>query len=192
LRDYDPDARTLTFKEKGSKTITKPMPNDLADLIDQAIAWRHPATGEPLYMDPSDYLIPSDAAQRRPGERDTRLIWKIVRRVAERAGVETHVHALRAAFAVHYLEAKPGELVALKNLMGHKRIETTLVYVRRLDRRQAMETVRDLSWEPQIADEPLYASRLAEKEGFEPSFHAERIAGRVGTHNAADVPGESP
>lgn len=30
--------------------------------------------------------------------------------------------------------------------MGHSRIETTLVYLRRLDRKQAMETVRDLDW----------------------------------------------
>jgi hypothetical protein len=31
---------------------------------------------------------------------------------------------------------------------------------------------------------------VAEKEGFEPSFPAKSIPGRVGTHNAADVPGD--
>ena len=34
----------------------------------------------------------------------------------------------------------------LQKLLGHRRMETTLVYARRLDRRQAMETVRDVSW----------------------------------------------
>jgi hypothetical protein len=48
--------------------------------------------------------------------------------------------------------------------MGHTRIETTLVYLRRKDRAKAMEQVRDLSWglsgfEPQ----PLEAHT-----GFEP------------------------
>jgi integrase len=81
--------------------------------------------------------------------------------------VTTHVHALRAAFAVHFLEAKPGELVALKNLMGHKRIDTTLVYLRRLNRRQGMETVRDLDWGstgeslPEVLAD---AARLAQRE----------------------------
>jgi hypothetical protein len=43
--------------------------------------------------------------------------------------------------------------------MGHKRVETTLVYLRRMDRRQQMETVRELSWgevdEFAEADEPV-------------------------------------
>jgi hypothetical protein len=30
--------------------------------------------------------------------------------------------------------------------MGHSRIETTLIYLRRKDRAKAMEAVRDLSW----------------------------------------------
>jgi hypothetical protein len=30
--------------------------------------------------------------------------------------------------------------------MGHNRIETTLVYLRRKDKAKAMESVRDLSW----------------------------------------------
>ena len=38
LRDYDPGERTLTFREKGAKTIRKPVPDWPADLIDSAIA----------------------------------------------------------------------------------------------------------------------------------------------------------
>jgi integrase len=191
LRDYDPDERTITFIEKGSKTITKPVPDTLADLIDAAIAYRDPE-GEPLYMDPADYLIPSGAEQRRPGNRDDRIIWKIVRRVAYRAEVKTHVHALRAAFAVAFLEQYPGDLVALQNLMGHARMETTLVYLRRLNRRQRMETVRGLSWDapgfPQSAVEPLHVPDGTEKEGFEPSLDAESFPGRLGTRSADDAP----
>ncbi len=169
-RDYDPLERTLTFAEKGAKTIRKPCPDRLAELIDAAIA-------AGVYGDPDDYLVPSRAVQRRKGERDDRVIWKIVREVAGRAGVTTHVHALRAAFAVQFLRSKPGQLVALQKLMGHQRIETTMHYLRRLNRQEAMETVRDLVWPdntgfPQRAEIQFEALPVAEKEGFEPSMEA--------------------
>jgi site-specific recombinase XerD len=172
LGDYDQDERTLLFHEKGGKTIRKPCPDRLADIIDGAIA-------AGVYDDaPGDYLIPSKARQRRKtGARDDRIIVRLVQQVAKRAGVTTHTHALRAAFAVRFLEAKPGELLALQKLMGHRRIETTLVYLRRLRRRQAMETVRDLVWGdnaglPQNAGIQFEANRGTEKEGFEPSMEA--------------------
>ena len=47
---------------------------------------------------------------------------------------------------VRFLEAHPDQLVALKELLGHNRIETTMVYLRRKDKARAMESVRDLSW----------------------------------------------
>jgi hypothetical protein len=52
----------------------------------------------------------------------------------------------RTAFAVQFLETHIGDLEALQALMGHKRIETTQVCLRRLDREKAMDRVRDLSW----------------------------------------------
>ena len=55
-------------------------------------------------------------------------------------------HALRAAFAVQFDDANPDQLVALKELLGHARVETTLVYLRRKDKARAMEAVRGLSW----------------------------------------------
>lgn len=137
--DYDPRARTLTFREKGARTIRKPVPDLLAEIIDAAIA-------AGVYASERDYLIPGGAPQVRDGERDDRVIWRLVKKVAQRAGVETHVHALRAAFACHFLQAHPGELIALQRLMGHSKISTTEVYLRRLDRAQAMEVVRDLAW----------------------------------------------
>jgi hypothetical protein len=58
------------------------------------------------------------------------------------------VHALRAAFAVQFDEKHPDQVIALKELMGLNRLETTLVYLRRKNKAQAMEQVRDLSWGP--------------------------------------------
>jgi hypothetical protein len=74
------------------------------------------------------------------------VIYAIVKRLAERAPVDAHPHSLRAAFAVQFDEQKPGHVIALKELLGHSRIETTMVYLRRKDEARAMEEVRDLSW----------------------------------------------
>ena len=95
---------------------------------------------------PEAYVIPNRRQTHRRGDRDDKIIYQTVRRVARRAGVRSHVHALRAAYAVRYLESHVGDLEALKLLLGHARMETTEVYLRRLNRDLAMERVRDLSW----------------------------------------------
>ncbi len=162
ISDYDSVGRMLTFHEKGNRTIEKPVPHALARLIEAAVI-------AGVYEGDDDYLVPSRASQRRPGVRDDRIIWRLVKDVAERANVTTHVHALRAAFAVHFLENNDGELLALQSLMGHKRVETTLVYLRRMDRRQQMETVRELSWgEDEMAD----VAALNDASGWEPELIA--------------------
>jgi site-specific recombinase XerD len=137
ITDYDPDARTLTFREKGGKTIQKPVPDKLAEIIDGARA-----AGE---YEHQDYLVPIRRAQTRRGERDDRVIYRIVKDVGARAGIDTHVHALRAAFAVYFLESGHDKY-ALQLLLGHSSPATTDVYLRRLDKRQRMETVRGLDW----------------------------------------------
>ena len=65
-----------------------------------------------------------------------KVIWNTVRLVAGRAGVRSHVHALRAAFAVQFDEQHPDQLIALRELMGHARLETTETYLRRKDKEQ--------------------------------------------------------
>ena len=62
------------------------------------------------------------------------------------AQVCRRTHSLRAAFAVHYLETSPGEVESLKELLGHRSILTTQLYLRRLDLCVAMERVRSLDW----------------------------------------------
>jgi integrase len=173
LRDYDRLHGRLRFHEKGEKVIWKPVPDELRSLLEAAIA-----NGAIVEVD--DYLVPPEGYLSRKGVRDDRVIWRLVRRVADRAGVRAHVHALRAAFAVFYLERHPGDVEALNELMGHRSIATTQVYLRKLDRQRAMERVRDLSWgvamtdkiegpdNPQIAEERFASSPLVGAGGFEP------------------------
>jgi integrase len=140
-RDVDLARGTIRFVEKGRKVLTKPLPDEYAHVLRAA-----EAAG--IWKDGNDYLIPN----RRPGavrraERSDKVIWNTVKLLAERGGVsKVHVHALRAAFAVQFDETNPDQLIALKELMGHKRIETTLVYLRRKNKAKAMEVVRNLSW----------------------------------------------
>ncbi len=57
-------------------------------------------------------------------------VYQVIKRLARRAGLGTmiHPHALRHTFATEYLNAG-GQLVDLKELMGHSHIETTMIYV---------------------------------------------------------------
>ena len=124
--------------------------------------------------------MPPEGYLQRKGDRDDRVIWRIVKRVAARAGGEAHVHALRAAFAVYYLERFPGDVEALKELLGHRSIATTQVYLRKLDRANAMERVRGLSLNvaesgdnevgetSQTAGERFASSSAVGAGGFEP------------------------
>ncbi len=145
LRDYDGLTGHIRFAEKGSKSIRKPVPDELRVIIEGAIA-------RGTLNDPDCYLIPPEGPLSRKGDRDDRVIWRIVKKVAARAGVEAHVHALRAAFATFYLEQHPGDIIGLQELLGHRSIETTKVYLRKLDKQRSMEPVRTLSWAGVAAD----------------------------------------
>ena len=140
LRDYDETHARIRFYEKGGKVIWKPVPEKLATLI-------HLAMDDPEILNgPDDYLIPPEGNLSRTGPRDDRVIWRVVKRVSDRAGVDAHVHSLRAAFACFYLEQNPGDLAGLKDLLGHRALSTTQVYLRKLDKEAGMERVRGLDW----------------------------------------------
>jgi len=158
-RDVDLEAGTIRFLEKGRKVAIKPIP-------DEYLAVLRAADDDGIWLSPEDYLIPNrrPAAVRRR-ERSDKIIWETVRRVAARVGIRAHVHALRSAFAVLFIDTHPGEALALQNLMGHTRMETTVRhYLRRHDKARAMESVRDLSWSPSLLPPKAQEAHT----GFEP------------------------
>lgn len=163
-RDVDLDKGTIKLREKGGKVIVKPIPDELAALI-------RAADENKVWESGDAYLIPNRRQPRRAGERSNKVVYAIVKRVAERADVDVHPHALRAAFAVQFDEQNPGRIWALKELLGHARIETTMIYLRRKDRAKAMEDVRGLSWGgsvfPSLSGMP--------PAGFEPAFGEDAV-----------------
>lgn len=189
LTDYDRERRLMRFKEKGAKSIEKPVPDELATILDGSIA-----AGD-ILDPPYDYLVPPEGYLSRRGDRDDRVIWRVIKRVADRAGVPAHVHALRAAFATFYLERNPDDLLGLKELLGHRSLNTTLIYLRRLNKQAAMGRVRSLSWaatDPEteaawLSERPptaLAALGLVGAGGFEPPLPVIRLE-----HGAGDQQG---
>jgi integrase len=188
LRDYNRPRGLLRFHEKGGKTIWKPVPVELASLIEAAIA-------DGAIVEPDDYLVPPEGQLVRGGDRDDRVIWRVLRRVADRAGVHATVHSLRAAFAVFYLEANPGDLHGLRELMGHSAFQTTQVYLRKLDKVQAMSRVRSLSWlgsdAGEAANSGLAASTVVGAGGFEPPLQGSPLSESDDPqHSAPDLAGD--
>ena len=173
----DPENWRMRFREKGDSIIWKPVPGELANLIRAAEA-------DGAY-ERYDYVVPPEGYLQRTGPgvvRDDRVIWRVIKRVADRAGVECHVHALRAAFACFYDETFPGDVLALRDLMGHKSVKTTELYLRRRDKEAGMRRVRNLSWgvalegdrvaarNPQFADGTFESSPVMGAGGFEPPY----------------------
>lgn len=185
VNDWDRARQRIRFREKGSKVIWKRIPDELDQLLEAALAAGVFEAGREYlpqeHQTDSPYLIPpTGPLQKR--ERDDRVIWDLVKEVARKAKVDAHVHALRAAFAVFYLAENPGDVEALKELLGHSSIATTQTYLRKLDREAAMERVSTLSWgvsmtgnqaateSPQIAEKRLAETSLMGAGGFEPPF----------------------
>jgi integrase len=109
-RDVDLERGTIRFREKGGKVVTKPIPHELRELL--AVAEE-----SGLWLSPDDYLVPNRRRQYRSGERSDKVVYRIVKDVAERARVRAHPHAIRAAFAVRFATQKPDRVLALKELV---------------------------------------------------------------------------
>jgi len=155
--DVDLERGTIKFQEKGGKPIRKPIPSEFLALLKAA-----KLSGK-VGADPADYVVPMQRKQTHGRDRDDRVISRYVKTLGARAGVKATPHSLRAAFAVQFLETHPGELDALQRLLGHRKPETTQIYLRRLDNEKAMERVRDLSWGVRFG-----TSAVEAPSGFEP------------------------
>lgn len=150
LSDYDQLHGRLRFREKGAKTIWKDVPDELASILNAAMAagaiqegGKYLAAGDP---DRSPYLVPPAGPLVRTDNRSDRVIWDIIVSLARRLGIHCHVHALRAAFACFYADNEIGDLDDLREQLGHRATQTTLTYLRRRDRDKQRSKVRSLSW----------------------------------------------
>ncbi len=118
------------------------------DLVDGTLLVRRAKRGEPERLPLPPALIPPLRAwlEARPllarGEDEGRLLVrndgrpyahasgvnKLVNRVAARARVSVHPHALRRGVATHLVRAGTS-IAAVQRLLGHQKLDTTAIYV---------------------------------------------------------------
>lgn len=142
--DVDGKRWLITFNEKGRKRISKPVPLELRRLYTRYWIEQGPVAAD-------DWLVPNKRDTGRRDARSNKIVYSLVKDVARRVGVNCHVHALRAAFAVRFLTSNPAHLESLRQLMGHSSIATTQQYLSEMEGEAAMRRVESLSYK--IAEE---------------------------------------
>jgi len=161
-RDVDLERGWATLREKGGKVHEVALPDNYVLLLEALIE------SGAVTTEPNGYVVPMARPQRRTGERDDRVIWRIAKDVEKRAGLTgVFPHALRHSFSVRFLETHPGEVEALQRMLGHARMETTARYTRAMERMRLAERNRDLSW-----DSRFDAMAGKARTGFEPVYEA--------------------
>jgi integrase/recombinase XerD len=119
--DIDMEQRKAVVMGKGEKTRTVYWFRDVQTILMQWATYAHYTD-----LDPSTYVFPSERAEHL--NKDS--LRKIVKRIALIAQIrDCHPHAFRHTFAVMYL-LSGGQQMALKQLMGHEKLEMTDKYVR--------------------------------------------------------------
>ena len=103
---------------KGGKQRTVPLPLQARRAMTSYLETRPPIAETNVFV-----------GERGPlGERGIRSLCD---RYAVQIGEKLHPHLLRHTFAHRYLEANPGDLVGLAQILGHSNLNTTKRYVQR-------------------------------------------------------------
>jgi integrase len=124
-RDVDLDGGRLTVIQGPELSIVHEIPGDLRKLLHGYLdeTGRDPK--------PEDFLIPN----RRPTgrtERAPRIVYELVKNVAERVGLDVDPHSFRQVFALRFHREQPERLDELTRVLGHKGVERTAAFLERL------------------------------------------------------------
>lgn len=125
LRDLDMDRKQLHVRQsKGKKDRYVPLNDMLCRGLQAYIGAENPST----------FLFNGKPDGRAGGDFDSRYSQRgvqwVVQQACKAAQIKKHVsvHTLRHTYATHLLEDGL-DIVSIKELLGHERIETTMVYL---------------------------------------------------------------
>lgn len=126
LEDVDLNRKTLFVRQaKGRSDRYIPFGNCLLDLLKAYLKYYRPKTwlfrGRNAFLEPGVDGLPVSK----------RSVHALVKQSAQRAGIvkNMNVHSLRHTFATHLLEDGV-DLLSVKELMGHRNIKSTLIYLK--------------------------------------------------------------
>jgi integrase/recombinase XerD len=124
LDDVDLDDGAVRAFGKGAKERLVPLGRSARKALEAYLVRGRPALARPR-SGPALFLNAQGARLTRQG------CWKILRRHAKRAGLESHVspHVLRHSFATHLL-AGGADIRSVQELLGHASLATTQVYTK--------------------------------------------------------------
>jgi integrase/recombinase XerD len=124
LKVSDIDSQRMMIRitqGKGSRDREVPLSPTLLEAL--RVYWR--------WMKPKTYLFPGTVHHRRADVPITsNIVWLACRQAAEAAGIDKriHPHSLRHSCATHLLDAG-ADLRTIQVLLGHSRLEHTLIYL---------------------------------------------------------------
>ena len=136
LEDIDKELMVIHIRNgKGSRDRDVPLTPKLREALREYYRWKRPRV----------YLFPS--TQGHLGEDQPvsdKTIWNVCRMASKRAGINKNIgpHSLRHSYATHLLDAG-ADLRTIQFLLGHARLEHTLIYLH-LSKRRLQATVNPL------------------------------------------------
>lgn len=122
LEDINWHSATITVRGKGGRVLTLPIPSDVGQVIVDYLRDGRPprARDRAVFIRSRPPLVRLDPAG----------VSTVIAHLASRAGLGTvHAHVLRHTAATAVLAAG-GSLLEARELLGHARTETTMVYAR--------------------------------------------------------------
>jgi len=124
LLDLDLVGRSIFARRaKGGRGAALPLPEGLVPHLERYVSEARPELLE--VGDKAEGILLVNERGRALHKRD---VGRTVKKVAERAGIDAHPHALRRSVATH-LVRDGASLLAVQELLGHKRLDTTQRYV---------------------------------------------------------------
>lgn len=122
VNDIDSSRMMIRIQQgKGRRDREVPLSSTLLETL--RVYWR--------WMKPKTFLFPGTVKGRRTDVPITpNLVWFACREAAKAAGISKHLspHTLRHSYASHLLEAG-ADLRTIQILLGHSRLEHTLIYL---------------------------------------------------------------
>ena len=133
LERHELTVRANTSKSRRSRVI--PLNSKASGAVEDYLAELRRARLQ------SEYLFPSDS---RTGALTRDGLKHLVGQVTRQSGVRFHVHQFRHTFAVNFLN-RGGDVVRLKQLLGHRDIRMTSGYLRHLPSRAMRDGVESVT-----------------------------------------------